>query len=64
MADTIGTLVIVVLKAINLPDKHTFSKQDPYATISLSGKKKQTGVEVKGGQHPVCACTSFHRFNV
>ncbi|KAF7312078.1 C2 domain-containing protein [Mycena indigotica] len=50
--EEIGTLVIVVLKARNLNDKY-FWKQDVFAQVNLNGDKKQTHVEVKGGQHPV-----------
>ncbi|KAL0573574.1 hypothetical protein V5O48_008388 [Marasmius crinis-equi] len=50
--EEIGTLIVVVLKARNLNDKH-FYKQDVYATISLNGVKKRTKVDAKGGQHPV-----------
>ncbi|KAL0065275.1 hypothetical protein AAF712_007787 [Marasmius tenuissimus] len=50
--EEIGTLIIVVLKARNLNDKH-FYKQDVYTTINLSGVKKQTKIDAKGGQHPV-----------
>ncbi|KAF7327461.1 C2 domain-containing protein [Mycena kentingensis (nom. inval.)] len=49
--DEIGTLVIVVLKAKNLNDKY-FWKQDVFAQVSLNGDKKQTRVDVKGGQSP------------
>ncbi|THH21267.1 hypothetical protein EW146_g236 [Bondarzewia mesenterica] len=49
----LGTLVVVVLKAQNLNDNHTFYKQDPYVRVSLSGADKKTDVDPKGGQHPV-----------
>ncbi|KAG7089905.1 hypothetical protein E1B28_011538 [Marasmius oreades] len=49
--EDIGTLIVVVLKARNLNDKH-FYKQDVYATVNLNGIKKRTKVDVKGGQHP------------
>ncbi|KAF8522547.1 C2 domain-containing protein [Gautieria morchelliformis] len=49
----LGTLVVVVLKARNLTDSHTFYKQDPYALVRLGGTEKKTGVDVRGGQHPV-----------
>ena len=52
MGTEIGTLVVVVLKARNLLDKHSFFKQDVYTKITLSGTTKQTKVDVKGGQHP------------
>ncbi|KAI9439897.1 hypothetical protein H4582DRAFT_2075253 [Lactarius indigo] len=51
--NTLGTLVVVVLKAQHLIDNHTFYKQDPYAKLSLSGGTKQTPPDPKGGQHPV-----------
>ena len=51
MSSEIGTLVVVVLKARNLIDKH-FYKQDAYTQVTLSGDMKQTKVDVKGGQHP------------
>ncbi|KAL5504389.1 hypothetical protein ACEPAH_8463 [Sanghuangporus vaninii] len=49
----LGVLVVVVLKARNLPDKHTFSKQDPYTVIQLGPFKEQTKIDKRGGQHPV-----------
>ncbi|KAI0283730.1 C2 domain-containing protein [Russula brevipes] len=52
MSKELGTLVIVVLKAQNLMDKNSFSKQDPYAKLILNGATKQTPVDPKGGQHP------------
>ncbi|KAJ8487820.1 hypothetical protein ONZ45_g14192 [Pleurotus djamor] len=58
----LGTLVIVVLKARNLLDPHSFYKSDVYAQISLNGEVKRTPVEVKGGQHPVWDAEL--RFNV
>ncbi|TFK49588.1 hypothetical protein OE88DRAFT_1632564, partial [Heliocybe sulcata] len=51
--ETIGTLVVVVLKARHLRDKHSFYKQDPYAVISLNGVTRRTKADIKGGQHPV-----------
>ncbi|KAJ4495203.1 hypothetical protein C8J55DRAFT_446974 [Lentinula edodes] len=50
--EEIGTLIIVVLKAQNLNDKHFF-KQDVYAQVSLNGITKKTKIDYKGGQHPV-----------
>lgn len=83
-AKELGTLVVVVLKAVsqtststllksiqvgearctnvitmkkrNLPDKHTFTKQDPYTVVQLGNVKEQTEIDKRGGQHPVwCA---------
>jgi Ca2+-dependent lipid-binding protein len=53
MSNELGTLVVVVLKARNLNDKHTFTKQDVFAQVALNGPPKRTAVDVKGGQHPV-----------
>lgn len=49
----LGVLVVVVLKAQNLKDRHSFYKQDVYAVASLSGQSSQTKVDKRGGQHPV-----------
>ena len=51
MSTEIGTLVVVVLKARNLIDKH-FYKQDVYTQVTLNGAMKQTSTDLKGGQHP------------
>ncbi|KAF8915055.1 C2 domain-containing protein, partial [Mucidula mucida] len=49
----VGTLVVVVLKAKNLPDKHVVSKQNPYTKITYDGQTLITAVDKRGGQHPV-----------
>lgn len=49
----IGTLVVVVLKARNLPDKHLLYKQDVFGQAALGANTKATQVDIKGGQHPV-----------
>ncbi|TEB18591.1 hypothetical protein FA13DRAFT_1648459, partial [Coprinellus micaceus] len=51
--EEIGTLIIVILKARNLNDKHKFRKQDVFAKIGLNGERLKTKVDIKGGQHPV-----------
>ncbi|KAL1741443.1 C2 domain-containing protein, partial [Schizophyllum fasciatum] len=51
--ERIGTLIVVVLKAKNLIDRHSFYKQDVFCQISMNGTDKRTQVDVKGGQHPV-----------
>jgi Ca2+-dependent lipid-binding protein len=53
MSNELGTLVVVVLKARNLNDKHTFHKQDVFAQIALNGPTKRTAVDIRGGQNPV-----------
>lgn len=54
--EELGTLVVVVLKARNLRDKHSLYKQDVFAQLVVSGSStppKNTRVDVRGGQHPV-----------
>ncbi|KDR79023.1 hypothetical protein GALMADRAFT_244752 [Galerina marginata CBS 339.88] len=48
----LGTLIVVLLKARNLNDKHSFRKQDVFAQATLNGAQKRTNVDIKGGQHP------------
>ncbi|KAF8802443.1 hypothetical protein BYT27DRAFT_7196627 [Phlegmacium glaucopus] len=48
----LGTLIIVLLKARNLNDKHSFRKQDVVAQATLNGVQKRSHVDVRGGQHP------------
>ncbi|EMD40574.1 hypothetical protein CERSUDRAFT_121295, partial [Gelatoporia subvermispora B] len=48
----IGTLIVVVLKARNLPNKRHIGKQDPYCTITHNGEKRRTKAIRRGGQHP------------
>lgn len=45
-------MVVVVLEARNLHDRHSFYKQNPYARVTLNGKTFKTDAVVKGGQHP------------
>ncbi|KAF9518694.1 hypothetical protein BS47DRAFT_1325234 [Hydnum rufescens UP504] len=48
----IGTLIIVVLKAKNLPNKRHIGKQDPYCSLELEKETRRTRAVKKGGQHP------------
>ncbi|KAH8106201.1 hypothetical protein BXZ70DRAFT_918600 [Cristinia sonorae] len=48
----VGTLIAVILKARNLPNKRHIGKQDPYCTISFNGDKRRTKAIKRGGQHP------------
>ncbi|KAF9484377.1 hypothetical protein BDN70DRAFT_928442 [Pholiota conissans] len=50
--DLLGTLIVVLLKARNLLDKHSFRKSDVFAQAILNGAEKRTHVDIKGGQHP------------
>ncbi|KAA1076312.1 hypothetical protein PGT21_002232 [Puccinia graminis f. sp. tritici] len=53
MAGPLGTLIVVVLKARNLPNKQRIGKQDPYATCTYLSHRKRTKTDKRGGQHPV-----------
>ncbi|KAM0750609.1 hypothetical protein T439DRAFT_325669 [Meredithblackwellia eburnea MCA 4105] len=48
----LGTLIIVVLKAQNLPNKVKIGKQNPFATLTYSIHKKRTQTIERGGQTP------------
>ncbi|THH33776.1 hypothetical protein EUX98_g419 [Antrodiella citrinella] len=48
----VGTLIAVILKARNLPNKRHIGKQDPYCTIAFNGEKRRTKAIKRGGQHP------------
>ncbi|KAF8138187.1 hypothetical protein EV363DRAFT_1445093 [Boletus edulis] len=48
----IGTLIAVVLKAKNLPNKRHIGKQAPYCLVTLNEERRRTKVIKRGGQHP------------
>ncbi|ODA80283.1 hypothetical protein RJ55_03241 [Drechmeria coniospora] len=48
----IGTLVAVVDRAKNLPNRKTIGKQDPYCAARLGKEAKKTTTDVRGGQTP------------
>ncbi|KAG9317208.1 hypothetical protein JVU11DRAFT_1401 [Chiua virens] len=48
----IGTLIVVILKAKNLPNKRHIGKQAPYCLVTLNEEKRRTKVIKRGGQHP------------
>ncbi|KAG9284031.1 hypothetical protein G9A89_022805 [Geosiphon pyriformis] len=48
----LGQLVIVVLKARNLPNREIIGKADPFATIRIGSNAKRTRTDKRGGQHP------------
>ncbi|PWY98426.1 hypothetical protein BCV70DRAFT_31929 [Testicularia cyperi] len=47
-----GTLVCVVLKARNLPNKKSIGKQDPYTVLTIGQETQKTKPDKRGGQHP------------
>ncbi|TYJ52127.1 hypothetical protein B9479_007281 [Cryptococcus floricola] len=48
----LGTLVVVVGKARNLPNKSRFGKQDPFCTLAIGEERQKTKPIKRGGQHP------------
>ena len=50
--ERIGTLIVVVLKAKNLIDRHSFYKQDVSCQISLNGARSVRVKVWKGSSHP------------
>ncbi|KAI1491800.1 hypothetical protein F5X96DRAFT_692947 [Biscogniauxia mediterranea] len=48
----IGTLVLIVDRAKNLPNRKTIGKQDPYAAARLGKEAKKTTTDIRGGQTP------------
>ncbi|CBY01423.1 hypothetical protein LEMA_P002100.1 [Plenodomus lingam JN3] len=48
----IGTLVVIMDRARNLPNKRTMGKQDPYAAARLGKEAKKTKTDKRGGQTP------------
>ncbi|KAK3500312.1 uncharacterized protein B0T23DRAFT_40444 [Neurospora hispaniola] len=48
----IGTLVLVVDRAKNLPNLKTIGKQDPFCAARLGKEAKKTTTDIRGGQTP------------
>ncbi|PYH48988.1 uncharacterized protein BP01DRAFT_353306 [Aspergillus saccharolyticus JOP 1030-1] len=48
----IGTLVIIVDRAKNLPNRKTMGKQNPYCAARLGKEAKKTETDLRGGQTP------------
>ncbi|KAL4799698.1 hypothetical protein BDV19DRAFT_235210 [Aspergillus venezuelensis] len=48
----IGTLVAVVDRAKNLPNRKTMGKQNPYCAARLGKEAKKTNTDLRGGQTP------------
>ncbi|KAL2152725.1 hypothetical protein VTH82DRAFT_5909 [Thermothelomyces myriococcoides] len=48
----IGTLVLVIDRAKNLPNRKTIGKQDPYCAARLGKEAKKTSTDIRGGQTP------------
>lgn len=48
----IGTLVVIVDRAKNLPNVKKMSKQNPYCAARLGKEAKKTETDKRGGQTP------------
>lgn len=48
----IGTLVMVIDRAKNLPNRKTMGKQHPYCAARLGKEARKTGTDHRGGQTP------------
>ena len=48
----IGTLVVVIDRAKNLPNRKSMGKQDPYCAARLGKVAKKTETDKRGGQTP------------
>ncbi|CAD6567230.1 MAG: hypothetical protein ASARMPRED_000555 [Alectoria sarmentosa] len=48
----IGTLVVIVDRARNLPNRKAMGKQDPYCAARLGKEAKKTETDKRGGQTP------------
>lgn len=48
----IGTLVAVVDRAKNLPNRKTMGKQNPYCAMRLGKEARKTDTDKRGGQTP------------
>ena len=49
---TIGTLVAIIDRAKNLPNRRSMGKQDPYCAARLGKEAKKTTTDKRGGQTP------------
>lgn len=57
----IGTLVAVIDRAKNLPNRKTIGKQDPYCAARLGKFAKKTETDWRGGQTPKWFGTNDYR---
>lgn len=48
----IGTLVVVIDRAKNLPNLRTMGKQNPYCALRIGKEAKKTDTDLRGGQTP------------
>ena len=48
----IGTLVCIIDRAKNLPNRKKVGKQDPYCAARLGKEASKTKTDIRGGQTP------------
>ena len=48
----IGTIVVIVDRAKNLPNRKSMGKQNPYCAARLGKEAKKTETDKRGGQTP------------
>ena len=48
----IGTLVAIIDRAKNLPNRKSMGKQDPYCAARLGKEARKTDTDKRGGQTP------------
>ncbi|CAO3625403.1 unnamed protein product [Cunninghamella blakesleeana] len=53
MSHTIGELVVIALKAENIPNCVTRGSQDPFCVFKLGSLAKKTKIDKRGGQNPI-----------
>ncbi|KAI9308798.1 C2 domain-containing protein [Cunninghamella echinulata] len=53
MSNTIGELVVIALKAENLPSRVPNGPQDPFCIFKLGSVAKKTKIDKRGGQNPI-----------
>ncbi|ODQ49815.1 hypothetical protein SAICODRAFT_62759, partial [Saitoella complicata NRRL Y-17804] len=51
-AKKLGTLIVVVMKGKNLPNRVKLGKQDPYCICRIAHDAKKTNTHKRGGQNP------------
>lgn len=59
--DEIGTLVVIIDRAKNLPNRKTMGKQDPYCAARLGKEAQKTNTDRRGGQTPKWYCSRSFR---
>lgn len=57
-----GTLIIVVARARDLPNRRKMEKQNPYCLLRISNLTDKTKVDIRGGQNPLW--DEEFRFNI